>query len=503
MSAQQLQPQGDQDAIDRENQHANNSKECYINHVEITETEDSNTKSNCKKGKKRKHSSLDKKLSKEELFRIESRERYDKLHHILSKHLHREAKVVKSFECQKIVRAIKTAKEACEALEAARSSTKDDGTGKASDPGDTKAQEKRAKRVREKVDKSMKKVMRLEQKLEKTKKFDLEVLVQAGLKRLGMLNLDPRQDELGERGEANEANEGSSKAGDESKNKHAKEEKSQSIQPQSEDSFYLSLLEILFQHKRLSSAMDQLNEKVTEYRRWTMRRKDMLLGDGIPEFMRDDFMIGGKKKKNKKRSQCQEVNTTLIAAGAGGFHGVTRKRGLDGHEGTSGLFIGSLSGMPVEGYFDNAYSDNQGEDEMEIGQYGYNHPTERKKNRPGQRARKAKALAIEAKKAGKTWESSLNWREKKKEKNGRSATNKNDSHAISNQRRGRQSAQNGGGTNNHPLSLEQNATKHDAQKIATMGKTWKEDGQHPSWAAKAAQKSLGIVEFKGTKITFD
>mmetsp|Transcript_20135 Transcript_20135/g.41152 ORF Transcript_20135/g.41152 Transcript_20135/m.41152 type:complete len:503 (+) Transcript_20135:88-1596(+) len=502
MSAQQLEPQGGRD---RENQHANNRKECYNNHVEITETEDSNTKSNCKKGKKRKHSSLNKKPSKEELYRIESRERYDKLHHISSKHLHREAKVVKSFECQKIVRAIKAAKEASEALKAAQSSTKDDGTGKASDPGDTMAQEKRAKRVREKLDKSVKKVMRLEQKLEKTKKFDLEVLVQAGLKRLGMLNLDPRQDELDEGGEikANEPNEGSSKPGDESKNKNAKEEKSQSIQPQSEDPFYQSLLEILLQHKRLSSAMDQLNEKVTEYRRWTMRRQDMLRVDGIPEFMRDDSMIGGKKKKNIKKSQCQQVNKTLITAGAGGFHGVTRKRGLDGHEGTSGLFIGSLSGMPMEGYFDDAYSDNRGEDEMEIGQYGYNYPMERKKNRPGQRARKAKALAIEARKVGKTWESSLNWREKKKEKNG-SATNENDSHAISNRRRGSQSGQNGGGRNSdHPVLSEKNATKHDAQKIATMGKTWKENGQHPSWAAKAAQKSMGIVEFKGTKITFD
>ena len=35
----------------------------------------------------------------------------------------------------------------------------------------------------------------LERKLECTKKFDLDILVQAGLKRLGVLNLDPRRDE--------------------------------------------------------------------------------------------------------------------------------------------------------------------------------------------------------------------------------------------------------------------------------------------------------------------
>ena len=38
--------------------------------------------------------------------------------------------------------------------------------------------------------------------------------------------------------------------------------------------------------------------------------------------------------------------------------------------------------------------------------------------------------------------------------------------------------------------------------VGGMGKEWKEKGKaHPSWAAKKADK--GIVEFKGTKITFD
>jgi hypothetical protein len=42
------------------------------------------------------------------------------------------------------------------------------------------------------------------------------------------------------------------------------------------------------------------------------------------------------------------------------------------------------------------------------------------------------------------------------------------------------------------------------QHIASMGKTWKDEGNaHPSWVAAAAQKSQGIAKFEGKKITFD
>ena len=44
-----------------------------------------------------------------------------------------------------------------------------------------------------------------------------------------------------------------------------------------------------------------------------------------------------------------------------------------------------------------------------------------------------------------------------------------------------------------------------AAEVASMGKTWKEEGKaHPSWAAREAQKAKsGIVAFAGKKITFD
>jgi len=60
------------------------------------------SKQNSKKGMKRKR-----RVSPEEQFETERLERYNKLVHMATKALHKEAKVVKSFECQKIVRRLK------------------------------------------------------------------------------------------------------------------------------------------------------------------------------------------------------------------------------------------------------------------------------------------------------------------------------------------------------------------------------------------------------------
>ena len=63
----------------------------------------SSNQSQSRKGKKRKRV---KQSDKDEQYQKERTNRYNKLHHACTKHFHREAKVVKSFECQKIVRSI-------------------------------------------------------------------------------------------------------------------------------------------------------------------------------------------------------------------------------------------------------------------------------------------------------------------------------------------------------------------------------------------------------------
>jgi hypothetical protein len=103
----------------------------------------------------------------------------------------------------------------------------------------------------------------------------------------------------------------------------------------------------------------------------------------------------------------------------------------------------------------------------------------KKKNRMGQKQRKAKAMAMEAKKTGKTWNQSLNWRSKK-------SGDSKPCEEIS----------------SSGLSKGSTILVGD---VANMGTTWKEEGKaHPSWAAREALKAKsGILPFAGKKITFD
>ena len=98
-------------------------------------------------------------------------------------------------------------------------------------------------------------------------------------------------------------------------------------------------------HKRLSAALNPLNEKVTECRQWKMQHEAMIWGECSPE----DYNMGSKKKKNKKNQHEKAAtgNDTMIFAG--GFN--SRKRGPDlgGHEGASGLFIGPCQGYLLKG----------------------------------------------------------------------------------------------------------------------------------------------------------
>ena len=105
-----------------------------------------------------------------------------------------------------------------------------------------------------------------------------------------------------------------------------------------------------------------------------------------------------------------------------------------------------------------------------------------------------------AKKAGRTWGASINWREKKTDRRGEGQCDARNKWAKT-EGGNRDDRRSKGKRDDRDPKETAAKTKED---IAQMGKTWKEEGQaHPSWAAAAAQKSTGIAEFKGTKITFD
>ncbi|KAL7544577.1 hypothetical protein ACHAWF_007953 [Thalassiosira exigua] len=436
------------------------------------QTGQSNTNSNSakqsiKKGKKRKR-----KQSPEEQYQIESTEAYDKLTYACSKHLHRESKVVKSFECQKIVRAIKAAK----GLLSQISQREGDEDSIGSKHGTAESI------------KARKKLQVLHDKLERTKRVDLDTVVQVGLKRLGVFSLNPQtqlepfHDESAKNNDPTTMPTAAENVQGEKSEPQCSEAKA--VISQREDPFYQTLIESMLQHKRLAHALDSLHDKITEHRKWRVRREAMLLGNSDPEF----DLRGGKKKKNKDRKESGGGNDTMVVAR--GFD--SRKRGLDlaGHEGASGLFIGSLSGVQDGGY-DDGDIDREEEDYCE-------EKEEKKKNRPGQRARRAKAMAVQARKAGKTWDSSINWREKQKD-------------GIQNADGEVQSAKNEGGKRRKNARSEGRSSGHrmhghrneDPQLTSATGKAWKEEGNaHPSWAAAAAKKP-NIAKYQGTKITFD
>jgi len=187
------------------------------------------------------------------------------------------------------------------------------------------------------------------------------------------------------------------------------------------------LMEKLLSHKRIVGCIEEWNDKVTQYRRWYLQRQDSVHGNKF------DSTARPKTQKKGKKSNVRELFVNLGE--------INNSEKYDQYGPGSKLVV-----------------------------------AEGKKNRPGQRARKAKAMAIEARKAGRTWDKSLNWREPKRKKEDEEEN-----------------------TEGNEVKL-----KHvGAAEIASMGKSWRETGkEHPSWAAKSSQNQ-GIVAFQGKKIIFD
>jgi hypothetical protein len=110
--------------------------------------------------------------------------------------------------------------------------------------------------------------------------------------------------------------------------------------------------------------MDLINEKVTDHNNWATHREEMLQSDGTA----NDLSGKNSKKKKRQKQHSRDQNDTLIVAGSQ-KHG---KMDLEGHQSSSGLFIGSLSGQKVEGYSDD-------EEAGEYGAYGDDDLFEQKK----------------------------------------------------------------------------------------------------------------------------
>lgn len=335
------------------------------------------------------------KKSREELHQEEAADKLSKLVHISTKSLRKEAKAVKAFQCQKIVRKIKELKHV--------------SISSGANEVDEKMQQK---------------MQALDENLKTIKEFDLDYIVQAALRRLGL-------------------------SGDSESNKTLANDG---------DKYTKDTIEAMIKHKKLAAAMNAASEKVSEYNAWLSRREDWLAA----------------KKGQRNHSNHESDNAQKRV----------KKRGrvdVAGHDGNSGLFIESLCGTAMPKQDEPGLAGYEGFGEYEEEEY-YEMP--KKKNRMGQRQRKAKAMAIEAKKVGRYLDSSLNWREKKYKST--------DQDEYENQKE-------------ESASGLDKSKEVKAAEVASMGKNWKKEGNaHPSWAAREAQKAKsGIVAFAGKKITFD
>ena len=345
-----------------------------------------------------------------------------------------------------------------------------------SNSGDEAATEK----MKKAQEKRRRQVEKLETKLRLTKAYDIDRLVELCSKRIGLANLaPPRVEAKGESSDNKDdiTSSGDEKSGDEQQ--ASEHETKQTVERSADDEEILSqLTEDMLKHKRLVDAVEKLNERITDNRRWVLRREDHLFGNAFPG--QDDGIPRGKKRKGKMDAKAKS-NARVD------------------HAGPAALFIGSLSGGMGNDYGEEGMDADEGGYGDYYGPGGheedYGLPV-KKKNRPGQRQRKAKAMAIEAKEAGKTWDSSSNWREKKK---------KTDESDGGDRRRRSDSQQAPGAEHNVSASGLRHGDKVGASDVATMGKDWKDEGKaHPSWVAQQAAKAKsGIQQFAGKKITFD
>ena len=322
------------------------------------------------------------------------RDRYQKLHHQATKEFTKVSKQVKQFLCQKVIRKLKQQEEDKEAEKSKTIST-----------------------------------TMTEQELATMKAFDVTVVVQQSLKQLGMSHLDPDWSPESSTNETGGA-----------------------LDSQKQ------VIDKYMQHKKMTTALEAWNDKVTEYRRWCLKLDEK----------NDPFYEAPKKsKKRRKKGNGQPVSEQEVSLDTSTFCSLGGNDAQENQEANEDM-AGHLGLMSA--YGPGAYLDDDGA--MFVP----------KKNRKGQRARRAKAQALEAKKAGRKYVSS-NWREPKK-----ASGDLNEDHNQHSQRPPERQR-----TNDKSGSKFASKNSNAEQKDAAQA--------HPSWAAKQNQSS-GIVAFQGKKITF-
>jgi hypothetical protein len=378
----------------------------------------------------------------------------DRLLRLVITTVRRAGKVAKSQEILKVVKRLKKQKSQHEKLVVVL--TEETSASTETALLDKQQQQQQVVKV---IQKSQKKIESLERRLNQVKQMEMDMLLKVCMRRLGLKLLGVDID-----AEASRLSSLKNKISTDDTPAIGSEIMDDVGEQQQQQQ---QIVETLLLHKNLSTTMDNLNKKITEYRRQLLVRTS---GEG--DITAGDRPIVYRRDRKKARQQQQQQHPQQQ------WSKINKSKNLT-HVGPGSMFVESLSGEPSSPLPENTTH-------AQFSHYGPGANdllfTAEKKNRPGQRARRAKAIVQQAKKEGREWDTSVNWREPKPKKK----TKQN--------------------TETEPSVGEKEIanTSIKATDIALMGKDWKADGKaHPSWlAAKARQTHGGMTEFKGKKITF-
>mmetsp|Transcript_5726 Transcript_5726/g.12090 ORF Transcript_5726/g.12090 Transcript_5726/m.12090 type:complete len:455 (-) Transcript_5726:1279-2643(-) len=352
------------------------------------------------------------------------------------------------------------------------------------------------------------KLQRLEEELQDFKAVDAQLMVDEALRRLGVKNLDPslslalqheEDEEAKDDSDSKSQNDSEQDSGDDvSASKNAEEDqtdlnvedsKSKQMEKPTDPKPTLhsppivatkeqsQWIERVLSQSRLVKLMEEWNQEISNYRKWYLQRQ---------QYFEEQNQEGGEdnhKKRNKKDKKIKNGKTNPNTGSS------AEERDYLTYGQSVFVQLGNDGNAQMMGG-DNSDVENDDDDDFEGVFIPTAANTKPKKNRPGQRARKAKAMAKEQqehngyqrspRRGPSNPEESLNWRGRNR---GGGAQKGSDDKS---RRRSNESNSQGA-----PPPAKRGGNGDDI-----------EGPLHPSWEARKA-KSDGIVQFQGKKITFD
>jgi hypothetical protein len=412
---------------------------------------------------------------------------YRRLLHSCQKDVHRNLKEAKKLECTKVARDLKKCREKSvnnpqrnniSSCSSSTSVVKDDDEYKRND-GEREGGDSNDITGDNEIAKSKKSVLKtLETRYVELKRLDVQRIVAIVLRRLGIVQINP---------EVSPAAEASSEAPSPFATSLAVSSCSVSSSPGEN-----ALAERMLRNKRMRDCLEKWNDQVTEYRRWCLRYDEKVQGG---DFGDASLSSSSKKKRGSKRN---------LPTRAGERHRGDRDEGSVRSVAASfqrSVFV-KLGGDDSDGGGAGDEAAAAGDDEPRdpddyygpsgSGMWSAGASTAAKKNRPGQRARKAKAEAIRAKEQGVIRRTSLNWREPKKKKTAIPGSKARDDQTFERKKP-------------TPATAPDPGTdeRRKQQAPSTNNYNRQDETAHPSWQAASLKVNTGgIVPFRGTKITF-